>query len=536
MAKLALAECLGEARYQRRQGEVLCLPPKGRWIVSAVRKVSLLDRIRFALRWSWRAGGARAHGDGPLAVGRPVTSPAARIPLMDRLPPWLWLTLTVACLTPVWLWSTARFTDGSDDPLGIVALITLVVLLARDRKHFSERPGAGWLLLTFALAALAVLGGGLLPALARGVLAVLAVCTALWAVRAPGQPMLALTGLGLLALPLLSSLQYFVGYPLRVVTAEASRWLLSPFIDVAREGAALSVAGHLVIVDAPCSGIQMAWVAYFTACAVAALWRVPDLHLLRRIPFVGATVLAGNIVRNTLLVLKEGQLVHWPDWTHEAIGLVVTGLVCLLVQWQVSAGSRPAVIERDNRFIDMLGYHRSALGTWARLVSFTGLSVLLLWPWVQPEPVAARSVPTAVEWPAQLDGQPLRPLALSDVERRFADRFPGAIARFTDGQSTVVLRQVTTPTRMLHPAEDCYRGLGYRVMSYALEQQASARSGATQLTRCMIVEKKGQQLRVCENIVDAQGQTFTDTSAWYWAAVMGRTQGPWLAVTKAAVR
>lgn len=505
--------------------------------MSAVRKVSLLDRIGLGGR-SGRAGGARAHADAPLSVGRPASSPAASIPLTDRLPPWLWLALTVACLAPVWLWSTARFTDGSDDPLGIVALITLAVLLARDRKHFGERPGAGWLLLTCGLAAAAVLGGGLLPALVRGVLAVLAVCAALWAVRAPGQPMLALTGLGLLALPLLSSLQYFVGYPLRVVTAEASRGMLSLFgVDIAREGSALAVAGRLVIVDAPCSGIQMAWVAYFTACAVAALWRVPDLHLLRRIPLVGAAVLAGNIVRNTLLVLKEGGLVHWPDWTHEAIGLVVTGVVCLLVQWQVSAGARPAVIERDDRYTDMFGYHRSPLATWARLVAFTGLSVLLLWPWVQPAPVAAHSAPTAVEWPAQLDGRPLRPLALSAVERRFADRFPGAIGRFTDGHSVVVLRHVTAPTRMLHPAEDCYRGLGYRVRSHALEQDVSPRPGAApRLMRCLVVEKKGQRLRVCENIIDAQGQTFTDTSAWYWAAVMGRTQGPWLAVTKAVVQ
>jgi exosortase/archaeosortase family protein len=452
---------------------------------------------------------------------------------MDRLPPWLWLALTVACLTPVWLWSTARFTDGSDDPLGIVALITLVVLLARDRQHFSERPSAGWLLLTFALAAAAVLGGTMFPALVRGVLGVLAVCTALWAVRAPGQPMLALTGLGLLALPLISSLQYFVGYPLRVVTAEASRWLLSLFgADIEREGSALAVAGRLVIVDAPCSGIQMAWVAYFTACAVAALWRLPDLHFLRRVPLVGATVLAGNIVRNTLLVLKEAQLVQWPDWTHEAIGLVVTGLVCLLVQWQMTAGSRAAVIGRESRFTQMFGY-RSPLDTWARMVAFTGLSVLLLWPWVQPAPVAASAVATAVEWPLELEGRPLRPLVLSAVEQRFADRFPGAIARFTDGESAVVLRHVTTPTRMLHPAEDCYRGLGYRVLSQALEREAS---GGAKLRRCMIVEKKGRQLRVCENIVDAQGQTFTDTSAWYWAAVMGRSQGPWLAVTKAVMR
>ncbi len=61
------------------------------------------------------------------------------------------------------------------------------------------------------------------------------------------------------------------------------------------------------------------------------------------------------------------------------------------------------------------------------------------------------------------DGAPLRPLALSDVEQRFAARLPGAIARTTDGRRTLVLRQVAMPTRMLHPAADCYRALGFRI-------------------------------------------------------------------------
>ena len=67
------------------------------------------------------------------------------------------------------------------------------------------------------------------------------------------------------------------------------------------------------------------------------------------------------------------------------------------------------------------------------------------------------------EWPSEWDGAALRPLALSDVEQRFADRFPGAIGRMTDGTQTLVMREVSQPTRMLHPAADCYRALGYRI-------------------------------------------------------------------------
>ncbi len=86
--------------------------------------------------------------------------------------------------------------------------------------------------------------------------------------RAPRLP---LAGLALLALPLLASLQFYAGYPLRVLTAELSAWAAAGRgLAAERSGAAMVVNGHLVIVDAPCSGVQMAWLAYFAACAVAA--------------------------------------------------------------------------------------------------------------------------------------------------------------------------------------------------------------------------------------------------------------------------
>ncbi|MBC7994830.1 MAG: hypothetical protein H7Z15_16485 [Rhizobacter sp.] len=149
-------------------------------------------------------------------------------------------------------------------------------------------------------------------------------------------------------------------------------------------------------------------------------------------------------------------------------------------------------------------------------------------------PLAQRSVAGEVanapspEWPTVWEGNALRPLALSAVEMRFAARFPGHIARLTDGEQVVVLRQVRQPTRMLHPAVDCYRGLGYRIEQAQLERDAQQR-----LWRCFIAERVGQRQRVCERIVDAEGQAFTDASSWFWAAQLGQSSGPWQAITTA---
>jgi hypothetical protein len=107
--------------------------------------------------------------------------------------------------------------------------------------------------------------------------------------------------------------------------------------------------------------------------------------------------------------------------------------------------------------------------------------------------------------PARLSAAPLRPLALGEVERRFADRFPGAIARLTDGQQVFVMRHVDAPTRMLHPAVDCFRAIGDRIAQERLERDAQQR-----LWRCLTAKRKGgQKIRVCERIVDVGGAAVT---------------------------
>jgi hypothetical protein len=134
----------------------------------------------------------------------------------------------------------------------------------------------------------------------------------------------------------------------------------------------------------------------------------------------------------------------------------------------------------------------------------------------------------SIELPSEWKGTPLRPLALSEVELRFARHFPGTLARLTDGHQVLVLRTVNQPTRMLHPATDCYRGLGYRIHN----EQLQVHTDKTRW-RCFIAERGARAVRVCERIEDAQGQGFTDTSAWYWASVAGQSTGPWKAITVA---
>jgi exosortase/archaeosortase family protein len=192
-------------------------------------------------------------------------------------------------------------------------------------------PQPGWLLAaiggTVAANTAWVLG---LPALVAGVIAALALGASIVAWWPDARARLPLAGLLLLALPLVATLQFYVGYPLRLITAEASAWVLQALgIEASRSGASMLVDGRLVIVDAPCSGVQMAWWGYFSACAMAAATRLGDAATLRRLPWVGLLVLLANVLRNSVLVALEARPEGLAGASHAAIGLAVLALVML---------------------------------------------------------------------------------------------------------------------------------------------------------------------------------------------------------------
>ena len=184
----------------------------------------------------------------------------------------------------------------------------------------------------------------------------------------------------------------------------------------------------------------------------------------------------------------------------------------------------------SNRFVNRV-LHKALWATLLPVCALWGLGQALA---ERNAPHGALSSAPFVELPTQWQGAMLRPLALSEVELRFANNFPGHVARMTDGKQVLVLRTVARPTRMLHPATDCYRGLGYRIRNEQLEVQADQARW-----RCFVAERAtgsagtNRAVRVCERIEDAQGQGYTDTSSWYWASVAGQSTGPWKAMTVA---
>lgn len=139
----------------------------------------------------------------------------------------------------------------------------------------------------------------------------------------------------------------------------------------------------------------------------------------------------------------------------------------------------------------------------------------------EPQRVHAASFPG---WPAQFEGAALQPLPLTERERRFTNDFPGRIARFTDGKREIIIRWVTEATRKLHPAADCFQGLGYNVKPLPLRVEKDGTLWAS-----FAAVKGEERLNVYERIHGDAGESWTNVSAWYWSAL--GSEGPWWAIT-----
>jgi len=250
---------------------------------------------------------------GTLVLGGRPAAPLA-LPAAATL-----LAALLAALWPHWAYVARRLTDGSDEPWGVLALATVLVLLLRDRALLAT-PSRATLLAAAALAVAAATAHLVLPDLAAAAIAMLALGVYLvGALRRPATPLLVLLWL---ALPIVASLQFYLGYPLRVLVAHASAALLAlAGFAVTAGGATLQYDGTRVLIDAPCAGIGMLWMGSYVAALLSYLQGAGARATLVNGCAAALLVLAANVLRNTVLFFPEAGLVHWPAAAHGAIGL-----------------------------------------------------------------------------------------------------------------------------------------------------------------------------------------------------------------------
>lgn len=242
------------------------------------------------------------------------------------------IALQLVAFWPVCRWYAARVTDSTDETWGILALLTLLFFMLRKRAFVPEPLKHALLLPTIFLLLYAVTYP-FLPPLMRALLAATAVGLTVSSLQFGRRFHMGALGLMYLSLPLIPSLQFYGGYPLRVAVASMTAPVLRlGGFAVVQEGTCLNWAGQLIWIDAPCSGIRMLWVGLYLAFTLVCLY---ELRLLKALAVVGAALVAimmGNVFRAVALFYLEAGVFSMPAWGHEYAGtvtfvLVATGII-----------------------------------------------------------------------------------------------------------------------------------------------------------------------------------------------------------------
>jgi exosortase/archaeosortase family protein len=244
------------------------------------------------------------------------------------LPP---LALALA-FWPVWRWYAMRITAPWEEPWGLVALLAAVIfLLWRRPPEHTARPA---LLPAGALLLLYLITYPILPPLARASIAVTALGVTLASWRLGRVFHMGIWGLLLLSLPIVPALQFFLGYPLRTITALiASALLRMNGFAVRPEGTCLDWNGELVWVDAPCSGIKMLWTGMFLTMALSCFRGLGTMRTLVAASLTLVATILANGVRTAALFYIEAGVVDAPGWAHEWTGLAVFIATAFLILW-----------------------------------------------------------------------------------------------------------------------------------------------------------------------------------------------------------
>ncbi len=247
-----------------------------------------------------------------------------------RLRAWQLIAVQLVAFWPVLLWYVRRMTDSSDEPWGLLALITaLVFILIRGTK---QEVGRFAFLSSMFFLVLYVLSYTALPPLGRAVLAVLSIACTLSPSCLGRSVHIGIIGLLLLSLPIIASLQFYLGYPVRFFTAIIAAKIITRIgFDVTASGICLEWAGEIIAIDAPCAGIRMLWSGLYLNFTLACLTGLGALKTWLTYSLSMGAIFIGNVFRATALFFTETGIINGPEWAHQAIGMATFGVICVSI-------------------------------------------------------------------------------------------------------------------------------------------------------------------------------------------------------------
>ncbi|MCC6485901.1 MAG: archaeosortase/exosortase family protein [Candidatus Hydrogenedentes bacterium] len=423
-----------------------------------------------------------------------------------------------------------RWTKGWGSPLsayvfaGALLLVWLAPLMAFERQDLRLRFARGWALTASSLLLIYALVFTRVPQLVSCELAAAALaCTLLGLLpdklrsRSWGISILLL-----LSMHVSTSVEFFVGYPLRFVSTWIAALMLGPMAQ--SFGTALTDGINVYQIDAPCSGVKMLTSALVMGAALSVLLRLRPRATLALVAAAGVIAVLGNAHRAaTLFVIGAPE-----TEVHAVIGIVVF-IECALVL----AGLGAFMKRRELRRLQRQRGAETSSPAGPRTIGLLGMACVLaaLAPLlVFPVSNISAAEEVRVVWPETWQGHALQPLPLSEGVQKHLRGFPGQWAQFRvegTGQ-TLLLRTCTAVTRDLHSAENCYLAMGGRCEARSSLRDADGHTwsrfsyippggGRLEVRQCYFsISREARGGALEDWIQDAP--SWPDISAWYWAA------------------
>jgi exosortase/archaeosortase family protein len=247
-----------------------------------------------------------------------------------------------------WQWYFNRIHNALEEAIGLFAILAFIVILAvqfiaKGRVIFRFPLWPIALLLTlYSLSFLLPV-----PSIVRAAVAFLTLFMIIYWASFGKHPPVSFWALIAICLPVVPSLQFYLGYPARIISASLTVPLLQlNGVPVARSGTNLVWQGQLLQFDAPCSGVTMLWAGLLITLFVCLVYRFSLLKTAVAIVIALLIVLIGNVLRaSSLFYLETGALSFEQPWMHDGIGiaaflLIAAGILMTLTKLQQWSSAR----------------------------------------------------------------------------------------------------------------------------------------------------------------------------------------------------
>jgi exosortase/archaeosortase family protein len=232
-------------------------------------------------------------------------------------------SLVFAATWSGWWWYLSRIATAPEEAVSLIIMVVFLAVYGVQRRGIAVGPASPSLpMIAMALAGYTLVQS-FAPSIFTAAIAIAVSLACLYVAAFRHHPPPAFWGLVALALPVLPSLQFVLGYPMRVLSATLTVGLLQiQGLSIERQGTFLLWRGEMVQFDAPCSGVNMLWAGVLLTLMGGVLFRFSVAKLAKALAVTLALTVVANALRAaSLFYLELGLFGTLPAWWHDGIGM-----------------------------------------------------------------------------------------------------------------------------------------------------------------------------------------------------------------------